>query len=65
MENDEYKCTNCNQVWGFIPEDYDSPKDYPTVCPHCTMSIWELIKNTYEMGGIAEVIYWLRARYHI
>ena len=60
---DIYGCKNCGQVWEFFPEDFGNEKDYPTICPHCSMSIWEMIKNTFQNGGFREVIRWLVIRY--
>lgn len=60
---DTYKCERCKEEWEFFSEDYDSPAQYPTRCPLCSMSVWEMIKHTYQEGGIREVIYQLKARY--
>jgi hypothetical protein len=63
LEEDEYRCDNCGEVWNFFPEDYESHDDYPTVCPMCIMPVWQMIKDTFEEGGFSEVIYWLKKRY--
>lgn len=58
-----YNCSNCNTEWSFFPEDYLRERNkYPTKCPHCTISLWELIKSTYNYG-LKEVLYWLKVRY--
>lgn len=59
----EYKCLRCGGIWSFIPEDYEEPWDYPTICPHCSMPLWETIRSIYKVGGISEVFYWIKARY--
>ena len=60
---DRYLCKNCREEWVICPEDYESPQDYPSVCPLCSMPIAQMIKDTFKTGGIKEVIYWLKARY--
>jgi DNA-directed RNA polymerase subunit RPC12/RpoP len=60
---DTYKCRNCKDEWEFFPEDYDNIEDYPEICPLCSVPFWQMVKDTWEEGGIKEVIYHIRARY--
>ena len=62
MNQDEYKCEKCNDIWGFIPEDYENKEDYPTIYPLCYMPITEMIKDVYSEEGLIEVIkrIWIR-----
>lgn len=54
---DEYKCEKCEQVWGFFEEDYDFiEKDYPTVCPLCSIPITQMIKEVYRVEGLRETL---------
>lgn len=63
LNDNEYRCSNCREIWGFFPEDYDYEKErYPTKCPLCSMPITQLILDCYSDGGIKEVLLRLRLR---
>ena len=56
-------CKNCKTEWEFIPKDYNyNKKSYPNRCPLCSMPITQMIRDTYQQGGIREVSYWLFRR---
>jgi DNA-directed RNA polymerase subunit RPC12/RpoP len=59
----EYICSSCKTEWEFIPKDYGYQKKYyPTKCPLCSMPITQMIRDTYQNGGIKEVLFWLWKR---
>jgi DNA-directed RNA polymerase subunit RPC12/RpoP len=62
-KEDEYKCKNCGETWGFCPEDYENEEDYPTICPFCSMPLWQMIRDIYKEEGILEVIKQIKRRY--
>jgi len=62
MDN-QYKCESCKEIWGFFQEDYVDEKDYPTICPLCTMPIPQMVRDTFKEGGIREVIKMMRLRF--
>ena len=52
-----YNCKNCNDEWGFIPEDYRYKKDrYPAECPLCQMPILDAFNDIREYQGLLEAI---------
>ncbi len=58
MRDDEYNCKRCSQVWTYIPDDYEEGKS-PETCCFCNMSVWQLVKDTFKIGGIRDTIYFL------
>ncbi len=57
MNEDEYQCEKCNEIWGFCPEDYDFiEEDYPYICPLCSMPITQMFKEIYVIEGLWESI---------
>jgi hypothetical protein len=60
-EEDVYLCVSCATIWGYFPEDYGDG-EYPEKCPLCSMPILDMIKDTYEVGGLREVLFWLVRR---
>ena len=53
----KYICNNCGDEWEFLPEDYDYNKEYyPKKCPLCSMTITQMIRDTFVSGGITETI---------
>lgn len=51
-----YICKKCKEVWKFIPEDYESEEDYPTICPLCAMPISQMFIDIYHVEGLFEAI---------
>jgi len=59
---DLYSCENCGQAWSFFPNDYEGD-NYPDTCPLCSMPLWEMIRDTFKVGGVGEVIKHLVLRF--
>ena len=56
LNQDEYECTKCKEIWNWCPEDYENPWNKPVACPHCSMPVTQMIHDVYEQEGIREVI---------
>lgn len=57
MNENEYQCYRCGDVWDFFPEDYDFvEEDYPEICPLCSMSVWQMIHDVFAEEGFLGVI---------
>lgn len=52
MNEDEYKCVCCGEVWGWCPEDYEDPSVHEDICPFCTMPFSQLIGDIYKTEGV-------------
>ena len=63
MRKDYYICEKCGEEWEFIPEDYDNEDQYPTCCPLCEMSIWQMAIDVFKEDGISEVIRMIYLQY--
>lgn len=57
-----YQCDKCGDTWGFFPQDYVGVQDWPSVCPLCTMPVYQMIKDVYQEEGFLAVLrqLWLR-----
>jgi len=62
-ETGEYRCEQCDEVWSFVPEDYESIEDWPIYCPLCLMPLWDMIKDIYKEEGALAVIKQIYLRY--
>lgn len=63
MRNDIYNCSKCKEEWSFYPQDYENPWEYPTKCPLCSMSVFQMIKDVYEVEGIIGVFQQISKRF--
>ena len=65
LNNDEYECRVCKEIWTFCPEDYEDPWDYPDKCPLCSMPITQMLKEVTQQAGIWEALkhLWIRLTY--
>jgi protein-disulfide isomerase len=63
MNEDEYQCKKCKEIWGFIPDDYHDKDEYPIICPLCYMPLSQMIKDVYKQEGILEVFKQFYKRY--
>jgi DNA-directed RNA polymerase subunit RPC12/RpoP len=59
-----YKCISCKEDWYFLPEDYNYEKNkYPTKCPLCSMSLWQMLRETFKEEGFRGMISQFIKRY--
>lgn len=59
----EYRCEQCDELWEFFPEDYDSPEDWPIKCPLCTMPLSQMVRDVYKEEGIIAIFKRVYLRY--